>query len=63
MVKTFRVWLVKYRTIKVTRIDSGMATEMISVLVRFLRNSRMTAAASSEPWRACSMRFLIDCRI
>src|SRR5574340_889086 len=48
---------------KVTRIESGMATEMIRVLVRFLRNSRITAAARRDPWRACSMRFRIDCRI
>ena len=53
----------KYSTMKVTMIERGMATEMISVLVRFRRKIKMTAAASSDPCSACSMRLLIDWRM
>ena len=40
-----------------------MATEMIRVLVRLRRNTRMTAAASRDPCQACSVRFLIAMRM
>jgi hypothetical protein len=38
-----------------------MATEMITVLVKLEKQD--TAAASSDPCSACSMRLLIDWRI
>ena len=48
-VNTFSVCPEKYSTINVTMIESGMATEMISVLVRLRRKIKMTAAARSDP--------------
>ena len=51
----------KYNTMNVTRIESGMATN--PTYAGEVSEQRMTAAASNEPCSACSMRFLIDCRI
>src|SRR5262245_51467294 len=51
-VKRLRVIPEKYRTMNVTRMDKGMAMEMIRVLVRLRKNIRMTAEANSDPCQA-----------
>ena len=51
------------RAVSVKLGERGMATEMISVLVKLRRNIKMTTAASSDPCSPCSMRLLIDWRM
>ena len=48
---------------KVNKIDSGMAIEMIRVDVNERRKRRITRKASTEPWSASCQRLWIACRM
>ena len=62
-VKTLRVWPRKYMQMKDSRIESGIAIEMISVEVSERRKTRMTRKASAEPMSASCQRLSMACRM
>jgi hypothetical protein len=62
-VKTLIDWPRKYMQMNVSRMESGIAIEMISVEVSERRKIRMTRKASAEPWRASCQRLWIACRM
>ncbi len=62
-VKTLSVWPRKYMTMNESRIERGMAIEMMRVEVSERRKIRMTRKARAEPWRASCQRLSMAWRM